>query len=133
MSVFTHDPTKIQLTIAGFPITGFQEGSEPMIEPDGEVTNTSIGVDKDYTKNIRRITHKLSFTLQNGSPGNTFLSESVRSKASVPFTFLDGNNGSFATGSCHIESKPSLAGGTDAQGRAYVYRCVDVIEGIKGA
>lgn len=133
MTVYNHDPAKINLTIAGFPITGFQEGSEPMLEPDGEVTQTSIGVDKDYTKNIRRITYKLPFTLQNGSPANTFLSESVKSKESVNFTYFDGNNGSFATGLCHIESEPSLSGGQDAAGRAYVYRCVDVIKTIKGA
>lgn len=128
MAVYNYDPKKYTLTIGVFPITGFQEGTTISLEPDSDISTTSMGVDKDFTRNINtNISWTLTCTLQNGSPANDILNSFIRSGSAEAFLLKDNNtNNTQAVGICFPKALPSFMGGLEAEGREYVFTCVDV-------
>jgi hypothetical protein len=135
MALYNYDPKKFTFTLGAFPITGFQEGSNISLDPDSDISTTSMGVDKDFTRNINtNISWTLTTTLQNGSPANDILNSFIRSSSSLPFLIKDSNtNNTQATGICYIKSLPSLIGGLESEGREYVFTAVDVNPNYGGA
>lgn len=128
MAQYNHDPKKVNLIFGGLPIEGFQEGSGISLEPDSDISTTSMGVDKDFTRNINsNISWSLNFTLQNGSPSNDVMNSLIRTQASTPFLLKDANtNNTQAVGICYPKALPSIMGELEAGGREYQLTAVDV-------
>lgn len=135
MTQYNHDPKKVNLIMNGIAIEGFQEGSDLMLEPDSDVSTTSMGTDLGFTRNINtNISWTLTFTLQNGSPSNTVLNNFIRTNAAIQFLLKDANTvNSQATGFCYVQGMPSLSGSLEAAGREYTFKAVDVIINYGGA
>lgn len=134
MAQFNHDPKLVQLIIGGRGINEFQEGSGITLEPSSDVSTTSMGVDKSFTRNINtNIYYNLTFTLQNGSPSNTYLNSLINSGVAVPFMLKDGNTGNTnASGTTYVQAIPSISGQLEASGREYKFTCVDVLWNVGG-
>lgn len=135
MAQYNHDPKKVNLIMAGLAIEGFQEGSGITFEPDTDVSTTSMGVDRDFTRNINtNISWSLNFTLQNGSPSNDIINSFIRTNASIPFLLKDANtNNTQAVGLCYIKAMPSISSELEATGREYMFTAVDVNINYGGA
>ncbi|CAB5223254.1 hypothetical protein UFOVP380_24 [uncultured Caudovirales phage] len=135
MALYTHDPKKVTLSIGGFSIEGFHEGSTLMLAPDAEVSTTTMGVDKDATRNVNtNISWTLTFSLQNGSPSNSILNGMAQGQTALPFMLKDGNTtNTLAVGTIYLKNLPSLGGALEAEGREYTMTAVDVTINFGGA
>jgi hypothetical protein len=135
MAQYNHDPKKINLILGGIPIEGFMEGSGITLEPDSDISTTSMGVDKDFTRNINtNISWSLNFMLQNGSPSNDVLNSLIRTEASSAFLLKDANTlNTQAVGICYPKALPSISGELEAGGREYQLTAVDVNINYGGA
>ena len=135
MAQYNHDPKKVNLIIGGIPIEGFMEGSGITLEPDSDISTTSMGVDKDFTRNINsNISWSLNFTIQNGSPSNDVLNSLIRTQASSAFLLKDANTtNTQAVGICYAKALPSISGELEAGGREYQFTAVDVNINYGGA
>jgi hypothetical protein len=135
MAQYNHDPKKINLILGGIPIEGFMEGSGITLEPDSDISTTSMGVDKDSTRKINsNISWSLNFTIQNGSPSNDVLNSLIRTQASTPFLLKDANTlNTQAVGICYPKALPSISGELEAGGREYQFTAVDVNINYGGA
>jgi len=135
MTQYNHDPKKVTLIFNGVAIEGFQEGTGVMLEPDSDVSTTSMGVDSGFTRNINtNISWTLTFTLQNGSPSNTFINSLIRSGLPIAFLVKDANTlNTQATGLCYVQGMPSIGGELEAQGREYTFTGANVNINYGGA
>jgi hypothetical protein len=134
MARYTHDPKVVKLIIDGRTIEEYQEGSGITLTAGADVSSTSMGVDKSFTYNVNtNISWEMTFTLQNGSPSNTFLNPYLQVGQTGNFLLKDGNlSNTFATGTLHIETLPAMSGQLEATGREYKFRCVDVLYSYSG-
>ena len=126
---FTYSADQHFLIIGGFPITGFQDGSEVTITIDEnvmtrQVDNDGRGVTFNRTNNKMAT---ITFTLNEGGAGNDFLSGMYQAFQNglpggvLPVYFKDNNGRSiFASTSCTVETLPSLGGGRESSGREWV-------------
>lgn len=139
MSVYTYDPKLVFLVFDGRKINDHQEGTGITFTAGADVSSTSMGVDGGSTRNINtNISWELTFTIQNGSPTNTFLNLYLQTIQGQPpkvadFMLKDGNT--FATigmGKTYIETLPSISGQLEATGREYKFRCVNVVASFSG-
>lgn len=127
MATFTYDAAQHFLTIDGFPIQGFQDGSEITIEFDEDAVTRQVDVDGRnvvFNKSNNYLA-TITFTLNEGAEANDFLSgiyqDFRRGEGGVvPMFFKDNNGRSLAqTDGCTIQSMPSLGGGRESGGREW--------------
>lgn len=127
MASFVYDAANHFLTIDGFPIQGFQDGSTVEISFVSDAMSTQVDVDgrnvvfnksNDYRATV-------TFTLNEGAAANDVLTQiyaNFRRGAGgvVPLFFKDNNGRSVAqTDGCTIQSMPSLGGGRESSGRTW--------------
>jgi hypothetical protein len=127
MSTFVYDAANHFLTIDGFPIQGFQDGSTVEISFVSDAMSTQVDVDgrnvvfnksNDYRATV-------TFTLNEGAAANDILSEIYGNfrrgnGGVVPLFFKDNNGRSVAqTDGCTIQSMPPLGGGRESSGRTW--------------
>ncbi len=127
MATFTYDASQHFLTIDGFPIQGFQDGSEITIEFDEDAVTRQVDVDGRnvvFNKSNNYLA-TVTFTLNEGAAANDFLSGVYRDFRAgnggvVPMFFKDNNGRSLAqTDGCTIQSMPSIGGGRESSGREW--------------
>jgi len=127
MATFTYDSKEHFLTIDGFPIQGFQDGSEIIIEFDEDAITRQVDVDGRNVVFNRTNNYlaTITFTLNEGAAANDFLSQLYqdfrRSEGGLaPMFFKDNNGRSVAqTDACTVQSMPSLGGGRESSGREW--------------
>ena len=127
MASFTYDAKEHFLTIDGFPIQGFQDGSEIIIEFDEDAVTRQVDVDGRNVVFNRTNNYlaTITFTLNEGAAANDFLSQLYqdfrRSEGGLaPMFFKDNNGRSVAqTDACTVQSMPSLGGGRESSGREW--------------
>lgn len=127
MATFTYDAAQHFMTIGGFPINGFQDGSTIVIEFDADAMSRQVDVDGRnvvFNKSNNYL-GRVTFTLNEGSAANDFLTgiyRDFRNNAGgiEPFFFKDNNGRSLAqSDACTIQSMPSLGGGRESTGREW--------------
>ena len=127
MATFTYDAKEHFLTIDGFPIQGFQDGSEIVIEFDEDAMTRQVDVDGRNVVFNRTNNYlaTITFTLNEGAAANDFLSQLYqdfrRSEGGLaPMFFKDNNGRSVAqTDACTVQSMPTLGGGRESSGREW--------------
>ena len=127
MASFTYDAKEHFLTIDGFPIQGFQDGSEIVIEFDEDAITRQVDVDGRNVVFNRTNNYlaTITFTLNEGAAANDFLSQLYqdfrRSEGGLaPMFFKDNNGRSVAqTDACTVQSMPTLGGGRESSGREW--------------
>ena len=127
MATYTYDPAKHFLIIGGVPITGFQDGSDIVLERDAEVFTKQVDIDGQsvtFNKTNNRMA-TLTFTLSDGNSNNDFLSGinidfETGSGGVVPVMVKDGNGRSVATGSGSAQTVPAMGGGRESSGKEWV-------------
>lgn len=127
MATFTYDAKEHFLTIDGFPIQGFQDGSEIVIEFDEDAITRQVDVDGRNVVFNRTNNYlaTITFTLNEGAAANDFLSQLYqdfrRSEGGLaPMFFKDNNGRSVAqTDACTVQSMPTLGGGRESAGREW--------------
>jgi hypothetical protein len=135
MAQYNHDPKLVKLVIDGRTIEEYQEGSGITLTAGADVSSTSMGVDFSFTKNINtNIMWDLAFTLQNGSPSNSFLNIYLQTGQTANFMLVDSNTlGTLAVGKLYVKTLPTISGQLEAGGREYAFTAVDVTYSFGGA
>lgn len=126
-STFIYDAAQHFMTIGGFPISGFQDGSEVTIEFDEDQMTKQVDIDGNGVVFNRTNNHlaTVTFTLNEGSPANEFLSELMNDFRNnnggiEAFFFKDNNSGTTAqSDACTVQSAPSQGGGRESSGREW--------------
>ena len=127
MATFTYDAAQHFLTIDGFPINGFQDGSSIVIEFDADAMTRQVDVDGQnvvFNKSNNYMA-TVTFTLNEGAAANDFLTGLYRDYrqnrcAIAPMFFKDNNGRSLAqSDACTVQSMPSLGGGRESSGREW--------------
>lgn len=133
MATFVYDAANHFLTIGGFPIQGFQDGSDIEIDFVSDPMSSQVDVDgrnvvfnksNDYRATV-------TFTLNEGAAANDVLSQIYANfrrgspggtnPGVVPLFFKDNNGRSVAqSDSCTIQTMPSIGGGRESSGRTWV-------------
>ena len=128
MATFTYSADNAFLTLNGFPINGLQEGSEISITMDEDVLSKQVDIDgKNVTFNkLNNNTATITFTLNDGADANAILSAQYQAFKNnlpggvLPVFFKDGDTGTtFISGSCAIQTLPSIVKGREATGREW--------------
>ena len=134
MALFTYDPKLVKLVIGARTIDSLQEGSSITLEPSASVSSTQNGVDRDFTRNVNtNIHYLLTFTVQNGSPNNTYLDSVINGSMVLPVYLVDKNTeNTRASGLTYIQDIPPMVYETASQGVEYVFACVDVTRNLGG-
>ncbi|MBT8411711.1 MAG: hypothetical protein KJP02_07940 [Octadecabacter sp.] len=131
MATFTYSADQHFLTIGGFPIQGFQEGSTLSIAFDEDQMSKQVDVDGKNVTFIKSNNHTttVSFTLNEGSPANDFLSQlyadfRAGNGGVEPMFFKDNNGRSLAqSDACTVQTVPGLGGGAESSGREWTLSC----------
>lgn len=128
MAIYLYDAAQHFLTIGGFPITGFQDGSTISVEHDNDRVTRQADIDGRgvvFNKSNNAL-GTVTFTLNEGSPANAFLSQmhadfQSRAGGVEPLFFKDGNSGSTGeSDGCVVQAVPGLGGGSESEGREWV-------------
>ena len=128
MATFTYSADNVFLTIGGFPINGFQDGSEISITMDEDVVSKQVDIDgKNVTFNkLNNNTATVTFTLNDGVDSNVYLTgiyQAFKNNVAggvLPIFVKDGNTGTtFISGSCTIQTLPSITVGRESSGREW--------------
>lgn len=78
MAVATYDPKKVLITIAGFPVSGFADGTFVVVERDADSFNKTVGADGEVARALtNNKTGTFTLTLLQSSSANAFLSALV--------------------------------------------------------
>ena len=142
MTVFVYDAAKHYIQIGGFPIQGFQDGSNIEVAFDDDVMTKQVDTDgRNVVFNkSNRYTATVTFTLNEGSAANDILTEVYtslrrgRGGGVVPFFFKDGNGRSLAQSpGCTVQTMPSLGGGRESTGRTWVISTAQLEMFVGGA
>ena len=129
MATFTYSADNAFLILNGFPINGFQEGSEILITMDEEVVSKQVDIDgKNVTFNkLNNNTATIAFTLNDGVDANALLSAQYQALKNnlaggvLPIFFKDGDTGTtFISDACTIKTLPSIVKGRESKGREWV-------------
>jgi hypothetical protein len=129
MATFTYSADNLFLTIGGFPINGFQDGSEVSITMDESIMTKQVDNDGQNVvfNKTNNHTASITFTLNEGAEANDFLSAMYQAFRNgiiggvLPVAFKDNNGRSiFASGSCAVMTLPNLGGGRESSGREWV-------------
>jgi hypothetical protein len=142
MTVYVYDAAKHYLLIGGFPIQGFQDGSNIEISFDDDVMTKQVDTDgRNVVFNkSNRYTATVTFTLNEGAAANDTLTDIFtnfrrsRGGGVVPFFFKDGNGRSLAqSAGCAVQTMPSLGGGRESTGRTWVIATAQLEMVVGGA
>lgn len=128
MAIFVYDAAQHFLTIGGFSIRGFQDGSSVELSYDGDRVTRQVdvdGVNVVFNRSNNRLA-TVTFTLNEGSPANAYLSQMAADFAAgnggvETLFFKDGNSGSTGeSDGCVVQSLPGVGGGAESSGREWV-------------
>lgn len=127
MATFTYDASQYLLIVGGFPISGFQDGSDITLEMDSETFTKQVDIDGQNVvfNKTNNYMATLTFTLNFGTADNDFLSGIYlafrnTSGGIVPIMLKDNNGRSVATATGTVQNMASLSGGRESAGREWV-------------
>ena len=131
--VRTYDPKKIVLTVGGFPIGGFADGTFVKISRSEDSFKTSVGADGDTTRvKSTNKSGEIVITLDMSSPSNDILDSMVFQDELVglgvkPVLIKDlGSASTYATASAWVKKPADVEFGKDVSTREWTLSCADL-------
>lgn len=130
MSLYTYDPAKVIVNVAGANLEGYADGTFINAERSSDTFTKSTGSDGRTTRvkqNDKSGT--ITITLQQSSPSNNILSsimvlDEASNEGIVPIAIKDilGTT-AIASGYCWVKKPPAVGFAKDAGNREWLFDC----------
>lgn len=133
MSVTTYDPQDVNVVVNGTIITGFMDGTFINVERDEESFFVHVGAKGEVTRTVNaNKLGRITITLKQDSPSNSFLSRLANSKETFPVSVVDQNFNTNAGGNdAWVERPANLEYAKELTSRQWIIVIpeLDMVEG----
>lgn len=123
MSVNTYDPLDVNVVVNGTILTGFADGTMIKVEKDEDRYTAKVGT-KGEVARARNANEmgKVTVTLSQDSPSNSYLSQLEKGKDTFPVNVVDQNFGVTSGGNDGwILKNPGVEYGKEVSNREWVF------------
>lgn len=123
MSVVTYDPQDVNVIVDGTFLTGFAEGTFVQIARDEDSYTTYVGSKGEVSRSVNaNKMGKITVTLTQNSPSNSYLERLSKSKKTFPVSVVDQNFGESDGGNdCWVEKPADKELGKEIGTREWVF------------
>lgn len=133
MALQQYSPDRVKVTFAGFPLTGFMDGTFIEVERSEDAYTMQVGSlgDVTRTRNLN-LTGKITLTLMQHAPANDFLfslliTDDIVEQSPKPMQVKDLTNGMHCGASqAWIEKAPKIERGKESGSCQWVFGCADL-------
>lgn len=118
----TYDTEDVNVIVNGTILTGFADGTFVSVEQDEERYTPYVGAKGEVSraKNANKM-GKITITLAQDSPSNSYMSRLSNSKETFPVSVVDQNFGSTSGGNdCWVEKPSNIEYGKEISEREWV-------------